>query len=106
MSLKPPTIYLVEPIDHRHYKSKIVYSDNVKHARLAASTAHNLVKIISPLASASDMDMVYLDESLSICIEIEPTILEISEKMVKVNYHGKIYHLFKNEAENILEMIF
>ncbi len=106
MQMRPPTIYLVEPIDHVHYKTKIVFSDSAKHARLAASTAHNLVKIISPLATASDMDMVYLDERLSICIVIEPSVIEVDDKMAKVNYQGKIYHLFKDEAENVLEKIF
>lgn len=95
-------IYLIEPIDHEQFKTKIVFSDSPEYARIAASTAHNLIKIIMPKESEFEIDQVYMDENLSLCIQIDPEILESNERMVKLKYNEKIYHLFKDEAEDVL----
>lgn len=85
-------IYLIEPIDGRH-KKMLVFSDNEEHARRHAS------------ANVAPNDgRVYLDGNLSTCIHIEPKLIDndLELKSVIIQYNEVIYHLHKDEAEDVI----
>lgn len=95
-------IFLVQPLDAKRYKEMIVYADNEKQARAAAAlvASHHLAELADGIAP----DSIYLNNDMSICIEIEPTHLQVGSdlKTVQVEYEEVIYHLKKDVAQSVV----
>lgn len=85
------TIFLVEPLDKKKHKARLVYADNEHHARNAA-------------ANTNDDPSIYLHHGMSICIPVESDVLEVdpASKIVTVNYRDVIYHLNKDVAQDLI----
>lgn len=84
-------IFLLEPIDERNPKKKLVYSECAASARRAAAI------------SDDPTDRIYADRDLSTCIQIDPEVLlSASIQDIKFKYNDVTYELIKDKAEDIL----
>jgi len=95
-------IYLVQPID-KSYKEAIVYADTEEQARIAAAALAREAKTPQAIANGNEIASIYVNRGESICIEIEPTIIDgENTNEVSVKYNEVIYKLKKSKAEEVI----
>lgn len=85
-------VYLLEPIDDKNPKKKLVYSEDPASARKASAI------------SDDPYDRIFGDRDLSTCIQVEVKLITIKAngQQVKVEYNEIIYDLIKDKAQDIL----
>lgn len=84
------SVYLLEPIDDKNPRKKIVYAENPASARKAAA------------ASNDPIDRIFADRDLSTCVQLEVDIHQLNNNEVKVQYNEVLYDLIKDHAEDVI----
>jgi hypothetical protein len=96
-------IFLVQPLSKNIHNEMIVYADTEELARAAAALA-NKSKTASVSINEIPIDLIYLNEGMSICIEIQEDIIKIGNNLesVQVEYNEVRYDLAKDLAQKVI----
>lgn len=86
------TVYLLEPIDEKNHRKKIVYANSPIDARKISSSSNE------------PMDRVFGDRDLSTCVQIESdiTIIKKTPTSVRFKFNDSTFELNLNEAKDLI----